>query len=60
MELLELCQSASDCKGAISKLSADEKNVVLHTAADLLKNKEDIFVIKIIILFLMMNMGGTL
>ena len=41
MELLELCQSASACRGVIGKLSTEEKNAVLHTAADLLVNKEE-------------------
>lgn len=41
MELLELCQRASACRGVIGKLSTEEKNAVLHTAADLLINKEE-------------------
>lgn len=41
MELLELCQSASACRGIIGKLSTEEKNAVLYTAADLLVNKEE-------------------
>ena len=41
MELLELCQSASACRGVIGKLSTEEKNTVLHTAADLLINREE-------------------
>ena len=41
MELLELCQKASACRGEIGKLSTKEKNAVLHTAADLLVNKEE-------------------
>lgn len=41
MELLELCQSASACRGIIGKLSTEEKNAVLHTAADLLIYKEE-------------------
>ena len=41
MELLELCQSASACRGVIGKLSTDEKNSVLLTAADLLINKKE-------------------
>ena len=41
MELLELCQNASACRGVIGKLSTEEKNVVLHTAADLLIYKEE-------------------
>ena len=41
MELLELCQKASACRGEIGKLSSEEKNAVLNTAADLLINKED-------------------
>ena len=41
MELMELCQSASACRGVIGKLSTEEKNAVLHTAADLLINKEE-------------------
>ena len=43
MELLELCQSASACRGVIGKLTTEEKNAVLNTAADLLiNNKENI------------------
>lgn len=41
MKLLELCQNASACRGVIGKLSTEEKNAVLHTAADLLINKEE-------------------
>ena len=41
MELLELCQNASECRGVIGKLSTEEKNAVLHTAAELLINKEE-------------------
>ena len=41
MELLELCQSASACRGVIGKLSTEEKNTVLQTAADLLIKKEE-------------------
>lgn len=41
MELLELCQSASACRGIIGKLSTEEKNAVLYTAADLLIYKEE-------------------
>ena len=41
MELLELCQSASECRGEIGKLSTEEKNAVLYTAADLLVKKEE-------------------
>ena len=41
MELLELCQNASACKGIIGRLSTEEKNAVLYTAADLLINKEE-------------------
>lgn len=41
MELLELCQSASACRGVIGKLTTKEKNAVLYTAADLLVNKEE-------------------
>lgn len=41
MELLELCQKAYASKGIIGKLSTEEKNAVLHTAADLLFNKEE-------------------
>lgn len=44
MELLELCQNAHDCRGIIGKLSTEEKNAVLHTAADLLVNKEEIII----------------
>ena len=41
MELLELCQKASASRGIIGKLSTEEKNAVLYTAADLLINKEE-------------------
>lgn len=41
MELLELCQSASACRGIIGKLSTEEKNAVLLTAADLLIHREE-------------------
>ena len=41
MELFELCQNASACRGVIGKLSTEEKNAVLHTAADLLNNREE-------------------
>ena len=41
MELLELCQSASACRGVIGKLTTEEKNAVLNTAADLLINNEE-------------------
>lgn len=41
MKLLELCQNASACRGVIGTLSTDEKNAVLHTAADLLINKKE-------------------
>ena len=42
MELTVLCQQAHGCKGIIGKLSTEEKNAVLNTAADLLINKEEI------------------
>ena len=42
MELLELCQKAYASKGMIGRLSTEEKNAVLITAADLLINKEEI------------------
>ena len=42
MELLELCQKAHASKGVIGRLTTEEKNVVLNTAADLLINKEEI------------------
>lgn len=43
MELLELCQRASASRGVIGRLSTEEKNAVLHTAADLvLYNEESI------------------
>lgn len=42
MELIVLCQQAHGCKGIIGKLSTEEKNAVLNTAADLLINKEEI------------------
>ena len=41
MELLELCQNAHASRGIIGKLSTEEKNAVLHTAADLLIHKEE-------------------
>lgn len=41
MKLTVLCQQAHDSKGIIGKLSTEEKNAVLHTAADLLINKEE-------------------
>ena len=41
MELLELCQNASACRGVIGKLSTKEKNAVLQTAAELLINREE-------------------
>lgn len=41
MELLQLCQEAHACRGIIGRLSTEEKNAVLHTAADFLINKED-------------------
>ena len=42
MDLIVLCQQAHGCKGIIGKLSTEEKNAVLNTAADLLINKEEI------------------
>lgn len=45
MDLKQLCQNTSDCKAIIGKLSTEEKNSVLCTAADLLINKEE-FIIK--------------
>ena len=41
MELLELCQKASASRIVIGKLSTEEKNAVLHTAADMLINNEE-------------------
>ena len=41
MELTVLCQQAHDSKGIIGKLSTEEKNAVLYTAADLLINNEE-------------------
>ena len=41
MELLKLCQSASASKGVIGRLSTEEKNAVLYTAADMLINNEE-------------------
>ncbi len=41
MDLTVLCKQAHDCKGIIGKLSTEEKNAVLHTAADLLIDKEE-------------------
>lgn len=41
MELNVLCQHAYESKGIIGKLTTEEKNAVLHTAADLLINKEN-------------------
>ncbi len=42
MDLTVLCQKACESKAVIGKLSTEEKNAVLHTAADLLINKEEI------------------
>ena len=42
MELLQLCQNAHACRGIIGRLSTEEKNAVLETAADLLIYKEEI------------------
>ena len=41
MELEILCQSTCACKGIIGKLSTEEKNAVLETAAELLINNEE-------------------
>lgn len=41
MNLEILCQRTSACKGIIGKLSTEEKNAVLHTAADYLVDKEE-------------------
>ncbi len=41
MYLEMLCSKTCACKGVIGKLSTEEKNAVLHTAADLLINKEE-------------------
>lgn len=41
MNLEMLCSKTSACKGIIGKLSTEEKNAVLHTAADLLINNEE-------------------
>ena len=41
MDLELLCKNTSDCKGIIGKLSTEEKNAVLETAAELLINKEE-------------------
>lgn len=40
MELEILCKNTSDCKGVIGRLTTEEKNKVLHAAADLLINRE--------------------
>ncbi|MBQ3029624.1 MAG: glutamate-5-semialdehyde dehydrogenase [Agathobacter sp.] len=42
MNLETLCSKTSACKGVIGKLSTEEKNAVLITAAELLLNKEEI------------------
>lgn len=41
MDLLQLCQDAHACRGIIGRLSTEEKNAVLETAADLLIYKEE-------------------
>lgn len=41
MELKNLCHNAHACRGIIGKLSTEEKNAVLLTAAELLINKEE-------------------
>ena len=41
MELKNLCLNAYACKGVIARLTTDEKNKLLLTAADLLINKEE-------------------
>jgi len=41
MELKNLCHNTSACKGIIGKLTTEEKNAVLLTAADFLLNKEE-------------------
>ena len=41
MELRNLCHNTSTCKGIIGKLTTEEKNAVLLTAAELLINNED-------------------
>lgn len=41
MNLETLCSKTSACKGVIGKLSTEEKNAVLITAAELLLNKEE-------------------
>ena len=41
MELLQLCQGAHACRGIIGKLSTEEKNAVLNTAAELLVYNEE-------------------
>ena len=41
MDLKNLCHNAHACRGSIGKLSTQEKNAVLLTAADLLINKEE-------------------
>ena len=46
MELLNLCQNAYAVRGIIAKLSTEEKNAVLYTAADLLINKEESIIIE--------------
>ena len=40
MELELLCKNTSDCKVIIGRLTTEEKNKVLHTAADLLIERE--------------------
>ena len=35
MELLELCQSASACRGVIGKLSTEEKNQILASQKEI-------------------------
>lgn len=41
MELKILCQAACESKAVIAKLSTEEKNQILCTAADMLTNKEE-------------------
>lgn len=41
MELTTLCLNTSNCKGIIGKLTTEQKNAVLLTAADLLINNEE-------------------
>ena len=48
MNLEQLCCNTSACKGIIGKLTTEEKNAVLLTAADILINEEESILILVI------------